>query len=776
MATVSMAETAIYYKSTLSIDITKATFEKENVHVVVNDKGEVASADLSDIELELPGHKASYSAELLDAEIKDNKFIANELFVERSFGGAELGGGKDLSEAQEEAAEERAFGVEIPPQRLLFNQISMKSDKHLALTYEKLAGIKIDLSRDPFSGGIDLHKGAVWFGYSKSKEKNFDDSPIAKDWSFPIPGVPIIPGLTFEVEIKPSLEMGGGFKLEGNGGRDFCQKAVSLSGTGEFSVNAGIRLEANLAVGLSKLASVYAGVFGELSTAVNTELNATVDIEKNEDTGAFEIANQTLGGAISAELKGRVGAHGGVRFLIYNLQLMEYTFGEWDIGKLELKASMSKQRNEALGSGWHMDEASFSAESLFHQFQKSANTDGKFNIKGEHKKVGEAMKNITTFKELKEELATIVENLKRLEDALKVADSQQGGVVIDDFFDKQAKALKDVYLKLAKQGPELAAEYQVIKKDAQEVKAFLEKETAKKKAGAEKHRDRLEQLEVMKNFLDDDPSNQKTYADAAQYLREYKKGTDWEKDARESVMRELDVYNNVKKHEEGQIDYYKDDVKKGSRSAINHTETHTARLAALEALELVYGQNRDELNQQVINTFKGKQVEGYKKTIKTRLAEKQKADLNSAGYNKAAEKKAKEAAAKKTSQAKASQATPQSSQDIAKQTLESHLSYEKSRAEVYSVAATEAKLKSLEEAQANLQKVIVEYQQMAHVFEQGQQIGDDTADLAKVLNYVQKAQDIGMVNEQQETLDKNAQIQHDRAMHFVMAQQVLKEA
>ncbi|MEF9971563.1 MAG: hypothetical protein RR731_04560, partial [Oscillospiraceae bacterium] len=271
---------------------------------------EKVSAELGDMTLEVENEELKdYKISLTDAQLQDGRFFASGIKVIKT-----KEGGIEGSHDGEGLAALLNFSIPKMPKGTVFSDVTT-TGTNMEAAFSRVTKGKYTVNGlgGVFSGSIDLESEK--FSLKLEKESDLADKGFFSKSSIPIAEVPILPGLTFGLSLKPEAKMSGGFGIEG----DLPGKAGTseLGGLGNFKVNVGIKMEADLELGAGQLAALYVGLTGGAEVAAGAELGVNVNMERKDEE--LKAKSLDLKGGVDAALKGSIGAHAGFKLHLWDV-------------------------------------------------------------------------------------------------------------------------------------------------------------------------------------------------------------------------------------------------------------------------------------------------------------------------------------------------------------------------------------------------------------------------------------------------------------------------
>ncbi len=761
-ATVAL-DTHIVTSGARAIDLDGATFTQEDVKLSVRDgkvSGKIGDGTLEGKAKYANGaKKEGWGLALRDVAIVDNKLVAGQLYIEQSLGdGLALGAddNQSLTDAQSAVTDSVGFGIGMPPRRSLFQGVTLSGGQYLNATFEKNASPVFSISKDPFEIEIDFDQNTFHATYQK------DSSFIPeKHESYPLAAVPLIPGLlAFTMSLEPLCGMEGSFSVSAELGEDLFKRGTesdfSLGGAGSFNFEIGAAVSAAIEAGATGLLTVYAALNAALKAQIEAGLEAGVKVKKTKE-GALNFDKLDLSGEVQAALEGSIGGSLGVRFLIYKSDLVQYTFKTWKLAQMGLSAAVSKDASKGITNGWSLEKSSFSASAFGKKFTSHNSKEDKYGIKGSSAQIGKSLLLQEGFAKLKEEIDQITSNFAVLQKALQEASADANNpsaVVVDmDFLNEQAALLLAFYAKLSEQSVQMKQAQEELAVRLPVLEKQLVKETKSKGADIKKHQDRLAYFGMVEQVLAKDKTKTMDYPTAKK-----KAAAQWETKEVQREATKQNVFAQVKQHEEKQCETYKNaaDSAKTTRGQAQSTASfnkHVARLKQLSDLEAQYDHKPALLNQKVLTLYDSELLAELKTKVYAGVKTMKKEDTYSKGYQRANET-----------------ATPiKRSEDAHTRALEytqSHIAYEQTRAEYYSIDRLKEELVQLRSAMQKNEALIPQYKEMETVFATGSTLSGGSVQkdqsneqLSKMLQYLRGAENINKIQEQLEQTQKSAATQ-----------------
>ncbi|MEG1108419.1 MAG: hypothetical protein RSE97_06080 [Oscillospiraceae bacterium] len=629
---------------------------------------EKVSAELGDMTLEVENEELKdYKISLTDAQLQDGHFSASGIKVIIT-----KEGGIEGSHDGEGLAALLNFSIPKMPEGSVFSDVTT-SGTNMEAAFSRVTAGKYAVNGlgGVFSGSLDLESEK--FSLKLEKESDLAKNGFFSESSIPIAEVPILPGLTFGLSLKPEAKMSGGFELAG----DLPGKAGNseLGGLGDFSVKLKITMNADLELGAGQLAALYVGLTGGAEVAAGAKLGVNVNMERKDEE--LKAKSLDLEGGVDAALKGSIGAHAGFKLFLWDVKFFSYTFKEWTLAMMTLSASVSKDMEKGILEGWHLENSDFTAEA----FGKVLTKD-KLNIQANEEKLMEAIKLEDDYNKLKANLTELVHAYKTIGAKLATQNGEEAIINMDDI-KAQAVALTSIKKQLEEHAQKELTEEEDLNAQFITLEKFVNEEREKTKDERKKHENRLHFLGNAKLALSD--NELLTYEESLQ------EGKQQMRSETETFERnKLNVYDTIRKHEQARLAEYK-----GVRPALEsksktreNIEKHEKRIARLEALNSNDSIPFDIKNKLMLNEAEGDVADSLRKQLEANT-EKQLSDLDSeAGFRKAEgfdeEAFNNESAAEK---------------------IEQRLLYERGRYEAYDNRTAHEQLDRLVERQGKLLKI-----------------------------------------------------------------------
>lgn len=183
--------------------------------------------------------------------------------------------------------------------------------------------------------------------------------------------IPIFGPLAFEINISPSVSIGGSLSAEMKRGKSFGEKlepgeSMNLAGKAEINGEAKMDMSAGLALTPGILGSV------KVDLKVGSELSAGIGVEAKADTALGlrdgkikQTKDLNLDGGVNIKLKGEVNLSSSVKFFVWKGTLFKVELCSKEINVQPFLGHARREMEaEGLMQGWHFEGMRLSAKEL----------------------------------------------------------------------------------------------------------------------------------------------------------------------------------------------------------------------------------------------------------------------------------------------------------------------------------------------------------------------------------------------------------------------------